>query len=102
MTRLIHLAKRRIGDSSFLAMVQLVGDEEAPASLTKARKSARKRRVDSRYAFAVKVAKAWAKPVKPSGKVVQADMGDEAGAQDASSSAAKDSAGASDAEKSSE
>lgn len=101
-TRLIHLANRRIGDSSFLAMVQLVGDEEAPASLTKARKSARKRRVDSRYAFAIKVAKEWAKPAKPAGKAARGDLDDEAGSGDATSPPVEDSAGASDVEESSE
>ena len=58
-TRIIHLAEKRIGDSSELAMVQLVGDEEAPTSLTKPRRSARRRRTDARYAMAVKATKSW-------------------------------------------
>ncbi len=45
-TRLIRLAKRRVGDQSVLAIVQLVGDEEAPTSLTKPKRSARRRRAD--------------------------------------------------------
>ncbi len=69
-TRLIRLAKRRIGDNSALAMIQLVGDEEAPLSLTKPARSARRTRTDSRYAMAIRVAKAWsgkgAAPVKKS------------------------------------
>jgi len=58
-TRVIHLSDTRIGDSSRLAVLQLVGNEQAPGSLTKPRKSARRRRTDARYAMAVKAAKAW-------------------------------------------
>jgi large subunit ribosomal protein L17 len=56
-TRLIRLADRRIGDNSPLAVVQIVGDEEAPTSLTRPGKSARQRRADSRYAMAISRAK---------------------------------------------
>lgn len=56
-TRLIKLDKRRIGDGGYLAVLQLVGDEESPGALTKPGKSSRKRRSDSRYALAVKLAK---------------------------------------------
>jgi len=56
-TRVIKLAKRRLGDKSPLALVQLVGDEEAPTSLTKPQKSARRRRADARYSMAVKASK---------------------------------------------
>ncbi len=56
-TRVIRLPDRRIGDSSPLAMLQLVGDEEAPGTLTKPGKSARKRQVDARYALAIAAAK---------------------------------------------
>jgi large subunit ribosomal protein L17 len=57
-TRLVHLSRRRLGDASPLAMIQLVGDEEAPTSLTKPKRSARKRRADARYAAAIQAAKA--------------------------------------------
>ncbi|MEK6675919.1 MAG: 50S ribosomal protein L17 [Planctomycetota bacterium] len=56
-TRVIQLAKTRIGDSARLAIIQFVGDETAPTSLTKPQKSARKRRTDKRYSFAAKVLK---------------------------------------------
>ena len=56
-TRLVRFADRRLGDASPLAMLQLVGGEEAPLSLTKPGKSARKRRADARYSMAVKLAK---------------------------------------------
>lgn len=59
-TRLVRLANRRLGDNSPTAMLQLVGDEEAPVSLTKPQRSARKRRADARYAMAIKAAKGWA------------------------------------------
>jgi large subunit ribosomal protein L17 len=56
-TRLIKLAKRRIGDGGQLAVIELVGDESGPGTLARPVKSARKRRADSRYALAVKLAK---------------------------------------------
>ena len=56
-TRIIQLPDWRVGDSSRLAVLQLVGDEQSPGVLTKPRKSARQRRTDARYAFAVKLAK---------------------------------------------
>lgn len=52
-TRIVRLATRRVGDSSRLAMIQLLGDEEAPGAITKPAKTARKRRADARYAFAI-------------------------------------------------
>ncbi len=58
-TRVIRLSDTRIGDSSRLAVLQLVGTEQSPGSLTKPRKSARRRRADARYAMAVKTAKTW-------------------------------------------
>ena len=63
-TRLIRLPDQRKGDSSSLAMVQLVGDEEPPTSLTRPKKSARRRRMDARYAAAIKAAKQRAKAGK--------------------------------------
>ncbi len=66
-TRLIRLSNRRLGDKAPLAMLQLVGDEEAPTSLTKPRKSSRQRRTDARYAMAIKAAKGWAKKGQPGG-----------------------------------
>ena len=64
-TRLIRLANRRIGDNAPLAMLQLVGEEEAPTSLVKPGKSARQRRADARYALAVKLTKGTAKKPQP-------------------------------------
>jgi large subunit ribosomal protein L17 len=56
-TRVIKLAKRRIGDGGQLAVVQLIGEEEEPGSVTRPGESARKRRADARYALAVKLTK---------------------------------------------
>ncbi len=56
-TRIIRLAQWRVGDSSTLAVLQLVGDEQSPGVLTKPAKTARRRRADARYALAVKSAK---------------------------------------------
>jgi len=64
-TRLVRLSKRRLGDSTFLAILQLVGNEESPGSITKPKKSARQRRTDSRYAFAIKLSKSRKSKSKP-------------------------------------
>lgn len=58
-TRLIRLPKVRLGDGSPLARLQFLGNEEAPLSVTKPRKTTRKRKADSRYGYAVKAAKNW-------------------------------------------
>lgn len=56
-TRVIRLSRPRLGDCSPQAILQLVGDEEAPGAITKAGKTSRRRRADARYALAIKVAK---------------------------------------------
>lgn len=66
-TRIIRLAKRRVGDHSPLAILQLVGNEEAPSSLAKPAPSARKKRTDARYAMAVKLSKAAKSKSKAAG-----------------------------------
>ncbi|MCH8966129.1 MAG: 50S ribosomal protein L17 [Planctomycetes bacterium] len=66
-TRLIRLPKRRKGDDASLAIVQLVGGEDVPTSLTKPKKTARRRRADARYGVAVKAAKDRAKAQKSAG-----------------------------------
>ncbi len=60
-TRIIRLFKHRIGDSTQLAIIQLVGGEEAPTSLAKPNPTARRRRINSRYAAAIKATKSWGK-----------------------------------------
>ena len=71
-TRLIQLARPRVGDHTRLAVVQFVGDEEPPGSLAKPGKSARKLRTDARYALAIKLAKQWSgKGRKAGGKKEQ-------------------------------
>jgi large subunit ribosomal protein L17 len=52
-TRVVRLPDRRVGDQSNLALLQLVGDEEAPGAITKPEKTSRRRRADARYALAV-------------------------------------------------
>ena len=56
-TRIIRTASRRIGDGSHLAVLQLVGNEQSPGSLSKPEKGARKRKADARYGLAIKVSK---------------------------------------------
>lgn len=60
-TRLVRLPRRRVGDDAPLAVLQLIGEEQAPTTLTKPGKSARRKRTDARYAMAVKASKAWSK-----------------------------------------
>ena len=67
-TRLIRMPDRRLGDASPLAMLQLVGGEEAPVSLTKPARSARKRRAEARYAMAARAAKTWAGKTRSEGE----------------------------------
>ena len=56
-TRVIKLPNTRIGDNSALAVLQLIGQEETPGSVTKPKKTGRRRRADSRYAAAAKGAR---------------------------------------------
>lgn len=56
-TRVIRLPDRRVGDGGELAIVQFVGGEEAPRSLTKPARSARQRRSEARYRLAAQMAK---------------------------------------------
>lgn len=56
-TRIIRTASRRIGDGSHLAVLQLVGNEQSPGSLSKPDKGARRRKADARYGLAIKVSK---------------------------------------------
>ena len=50
-----------------MAIVRLVGGEDVPTSLTKPKKTARRRRADARYGVAVKAAKDRAKAQKSAG-----------------------------------
>jgi large subunit ribosomal protein L17 len=56
-TRVIRLARTRIGDNSDRAVLQLVGEEEKPGPVSKAKKTAREKRVERRYAAAARAAK---------------------------------------------
>lgn len=73
-TRLVRLSKRRLGDCSPLAVLQLIGDEVPPGSLTKPAKSSRKRRADARYAMAIKAAKSWTKKAQTAEKEAQPEV----------------------------
>lgn len=55
--RVIRLPDRRIGDHTQLAIVQLVGDQQGPGSVTKPEKTARRKRADARYAAAIQASK---------------------------------------------
>ncbi len=53
-TRLIKLSDTRIGDGTPLAIVQLVGEEEAPGSVRRGEPTARRKRAEARYAMVEK------------------------------------------------
>ena len=56
-TRVIRLARHNKGDNASLAVLQLVGKEESPGTVTRPEKTARSRRTERRYAFAAKALK---------------------------------------------
>ncbi len=56
-TRVIRLAQVHKGDSAPLAVLQLVGEEESPGTVTRPEKTARQRRTERRYAAAAKAGK---------------------------------------------
>lgn len=94
-TRIIRLSDRRIGDHSELAIVQLVGDEKGPGSITRPGKTARRGRADARYAAAVKAGKARGKPKKRS--AAQADAPADGDQEQPGPAEAEDSDGAEEA-----
>jgi large subunit ribosomal protein L17 len=63
-TRIVRLGTGRPGDNSPRAVLQLVGREESPGSVTRPEKVARRKRADARY-------KAAAKAVSGEGKKAQ-------------------------------
>jgi large subunit ribosomal protein L17 len=56
-TRVIRLGSCTKGDSSSQAILQLIGEEESPGTVTRPEKTARQRRTERRYAFAAKAVK---------------------------------------------
>ena len=56
-TRVIRLGGVHKGDSAPLAVLQLVGEEESPGTVTRPEKTARQRRTERRYAAAAKAFK---------------------------------------------
>lgn len=53
-TRIVHLARTRVGDQGAQAVLQLVGQEEQPAGVPTPAKSRRRVKADRRYAAVVK------------------------------------------------
>jgi len=56
-TRVIKLGHASKGDNAALAVLQLVGEEESPGTVTRPEKTARSRRVERRYAAAARAVK---------------------------------------------
>jgi large subunit ribosomal protein L17 len=56
-TRVIKLGRIHKGDSAPVAVLQLVGREESPGTVTRPEKTARQRRTERRYAAAAKAVK---------------------------------------------
>lgn len=84
-TRIIRLAKTRLGDAGLRAVLQLVGEEEVPTNIPKGAKTARHRRIDARYAAVMAgTSKTKAKPAKDA--IPQKDGSAESGDQASSES----------------
>ena len=58
---MIKLGARGKNDNAPMAVLQLVGEEESPGTVTRPEKTARKRRAERRYAAAAKAIKKTAK-----------------------------------------
>jgi len=58
-TRVVRLGRARKGDNTPLAVLQLVGQEESPGTITRPEKTARQRRTERRYAAAARAVKQW-------------------------------------------
>ena len=53
-TRVIHVGPTGRVDNAYMAVLQMVGKEESPGTVTRPERSARQRRAERRYAFAAK------------------------------------------------
>ena len=94
-TRIIRLAKTRVGDQGAQAILQLVGEEEVPSNVPKPAKSARRRRIDARYAAVLKSVKkgqAAAEPAKRGASKEASEPKDSEPAEQAPDAEAKDEA----------
>ncbi len=72
-TRIIKLGRTNRTDGAAEAVLQLVGEEESPGSVTRPEKTARKRRIESRYAAAAKALKGTRKSDAPAKDAEQAE-----------------------------
>jgi len=61
-TRIIRLGTGRVGDNAPRAVLQLVGQEQSPGSVTRPEKTARRMRADARYKAAAQAVKKAAQP----------------------------------------
>ena len=64
-TRVIRLGGAQRNDNAPMAVLQLLGQEESPGTVTRPEKTARQRRTERRYAAAAKAAKKAAKSAQP-------------------------------------
>ena len=85
-TRIVKLAKRRIGDGSDLVVLQLLGEEEEGAPRVRGRHSRRRQQQDSRTAFAAKLRKA-ARSETPAATATEEPPAEETPAAEASAGA---------------
>lgn len=61
-TRIVRLGTGRVGDNAPRAVLQLVGQEQSPGSVTRPEKTARRKRADARYKAAAQAVKKAAQP----------------------------------------
>jgi len=72
-TRVIRLGTVHRGDNAPLAVLQLVGEEESPGTVTRPEKTARQRQTERRYAFAAKAIRRTTRPGASTGAEEQGD-----------------------------
>lgn len=96
-TRVIRLAGTNKGDNAATAVLQLVGEEEAPGTVTRPEKTARKRRTERRYAFAARALKTSGRSTTVRATAQETSVEDEASSEEiAPEAAASEPGGASE------
>jgi large subunit ribosomal protein L17 len=99
-TRIIKVGRSNRTDGASMAVLQLVGEEESPGSVTRPEKTARRRRAERRYAAAAKALKASGskqESARTDAQRVQDQPAEESGTAEAPSGSTED-AGQADAD----
>jgi large subunit ribosomal protein L17 len=85
-TRVIRLGQVSKGNGAPLAVLQLVGEEESPGTVTRPEKTARQRRAERRYAAAARAVKQASRAGRPAAEEKPAPASEETPAAEAAGS----------------